>query len=81
MTYHFVLVDTATSTHSTTVPRGNAFERAVLRAFGLKTEKLIADRFCQERVPPKNEVKITDGGLEIWIYGRARCLQILVAKR
>jgi hypothetical protein len=36
--YHFVLVDTSVPT-STIVKRGNALERAVLRMFGLKTEK------------------------------------------
>src|SRR5215471_16459005 len=36
LTYHFVLVDTESVPTSTTVKRGNAFERAILRAFRLK---------------------------------------------
>ena len=44
LTYHFVLVDTSSSVlTSTTVKRGNALERVVLRMFGLKTEKLVVD--------------------------------------
>lgn len=86
ITYHFVLVDTATSVRtSIVVPRGNAFERAVLRMFGLKTEKVVVDYQCQEGVPPVNEFKIAGAVIEIRIFGRTRCLQTeaatFVAKR
>src|SRR5215469_5811715 len=37
VTYHFVIVDTVTSVPTvTTVKKGNAFGRAILRVFGLK---------------------------------------------
>ena len=82
MTYHFVLVDTTTNV-PITVPRGNAFGRAVLRVFGLKTVKVVYG--CQEGAPPANDLKIADAVIEIWIFGRTRCLQTesatLVAKR
>jgi hypothetical protein len=81
MTYHFVLVDAATDV-PVTVPRGNAFERAVLRVLGLKTVKVVYR--CQEGAPPANDLKIAGAVIEIWIFGRARCLQpalTLVAKR
>jgi len=74
VTYHFVLVDTTVIT-STTVKRGNALERAVLRMFGLKTEKVVYG--CQEgiRTPPANEVKAAGPIIEIWIYGGTHCFQ------
>jgi hypothetical protein len=76
VTYHFALVDTDNSAAtSTTVPRGNAFERAVLRMFGRKTEKVVLDHSCQERVPPANDLKVSGAVIEVWIYGRARCIQ------
>ena len=82
MTYHFVFVDTATSV-PVTVPRGNAFGRAVLRMFGLKTVRVVYR--CQEGVPPANDLKIAGAVIEIWIFGTARCAMYesatLVAKR
>jgi hypothetical protein len=75
LTYHFVLVDNATSVPtSMTVPRGNAFERAVLRFIGLRTEKVIVYDRCQKGVPPPNDLKIVGAGIEIWIYGVIGCL-------
>src|SRR6478672_6130398 len=42
VTYHFVLVDAVTSVPTvTTVKRGNAFTRAILRVLGAKTEKVV----------------------------------------
>lgn len=71
VTYHFVLVDATSVPTSVTVPRGNVFERAVLRMFGFKTEKVVKDYRCQEGVPPANDLKITGAVIEIWIYGEA----------
>jgi hypothetical protein len=82
VTYHFVLVDTSVRT-STIVKRGNSLERAVLRMFGLKTEKVVYG--CQEGIPPANDVKLAVPFIEIWIYGGTHCLQTqaatLVARR
>ena len=86
VTYHFVLVDTVTSVPTvTTVKRGNTFERAILRVFGLKTEKVVHGYRCEEGVAPVNDVKVDGTDIEVWVYGRTRCLQIntatLVARR
>jgi hypothetical protein len=86
LTYHFVLVDTAKSVPtSTTVKRGNAFERAILRAFGLKTEKVVHGYRCESGVAPANDVRVNDAVIEVWIFGRSICLQTetatLVARR
>ncbi len=82
MTYHFVLVDAATDV-PVTVPRSNAFGRAVLRMFGLKTVKVVYR--CQEGAPPANDLKIGGAVIEIWIFGTTHCLTTeaatLVAKR
>jgi hypothetical protein len=76
LTYHFVLVDTVTSVPtSMKVPRGNVFERAVLRLFGLKPEKVIVEYRCQEGVAPPNDLKIGCASVEIWINGRSFCIQ------
>jgi hypothetical protein len=56
LTYHFVLVDTAKSVPTlTTVKRGNAFERAILRVFGLKTERVVHGYRCESGVAPAND--------------------------
>jgi len=86
VTYHFVLVDTATSVPTvTTVKRGNAFERAILRVLGRKTERVVHGYRCEEGVAPANDVKMNDTAIEVWIYGRTLCLQTsmatLVARR
>jgi hypothetical protein len=77
VTYHFVFVDTATTSvpTSTTVKRGNALERAVLRVFGFKTEKVVHTYRCEEGVAPANEIRTDGAAIEIWIYGRTHCLQ------
>ncbi len=75
VTYHFVLVDADSVPTPTTVKRGNAFERAVLRMLGLKTEKVVIEFQCQEGFPPPNVVTVAGTVIEIWIYGRPGCPQ------
>jgi hypothetical protein len=80
--FHFVIVDTVTWVPtSMTVHRGNGLERALLRAFGFKTEKVVYAHECQAGVPPPNTLEITDGVMEIWIYGRTYCLQTVSNQR
>lgn len=79
LTYHFVLVDATSVPTAMTVQRGNAFERTVLRMLGLKTENIIVNYRCQDGIPPPNDLKITGTGIEIWIYGKSRCLMIEAA--
>jgi len=86
VTYHFVIVDTAKSVPtSTIVKRGNAFERAMLRVFGLKTEKVVHGYRSESGIAPANDVTVNDAVAEVWIYGRTHCLTTetatLVARR
>lgn len=85
VTYHFVLVDTTSVPTVTTVKRGNAFERAILRIFGRKTEKVVHGYQCEEGAAPASDVKVNGTAIEVWIYGRTHCLQTntatLVARR
>ena len=87
MTYHFVIVDTPVYSVPTltTVKRGNAPERAILRALGFKTEKVVLSYQCKEGAAPASDVKADGAVIEIWVYGRTFCLQTetatLVARR
>jgi hypothetical protein len=75
VTYHFVIVDTAPNVPtSTTVKRGDAFERATLRLIGLKTGKVVHGYQCESGVAPANDVRVNGAVIEIWIYGRTSCL-------
>jgi len=77
MTYHFVLVDNTTSVPTRfTVPRGNVFERAVLRVFGRKTVRVLVEDRCEEGAPPANDVRIAGAVVEVWILGQIHCLQV-----
>ena len=76
VTYHFVIAGTAISVPtSKTVKRGNALERAVLRALGFKTERVVRTYECKEGVAPASDIQIDGAVVEVWVYGRARCLQ------
>jgi hypothetical protein len=84
--YHFIIADTVTSVPTqTAVKRGNAFERVVLRMFGLKTEKVVLDYQCQGGTAPPNHPSISGSTIEVWIYGTTHCLTTetgtLIARR
>lgn len=85
ITYHFILVDVDIIHTSTTVSRGNSFERLILRVLGLKTVRVVHEYKCEAAVVPQNEIKTTGAVVEVWIYGTTHCLQTdsatLVAKR
>jgi len=87
LTYHFVIVDTNVHTvpTSTSVKRGNGFERAILRMFGFKTEKVVHSYRCEADAAPASDIKADGAVIEIWVYGRTLCLQTnnatLVARR
>ena len=82
VTYHFLLADTATTSvpKPMTVKRGNAFERAILRLFGRPTEKVVVEYACQEGVPPANDLKVLGAAIEIWVYGKTRCMEPAAAQ-
>ena len=75
LVYHFVLVDTINVPTRITVKKGNGFERAILRMFGFKTEKVVLANLCQEGDLPASDLRISGTTIEIWIYGRTRCVQ------
>ena len=86
LVYHFILVETTTSVPMpVNVKRGNAFERAVLRIFGRKTEKVVVEYRCQEGTPPASHLDASATNIEVWVYGGTHCLQTqaatLVAQR
>jgi hypothetical protein len=81
ITYHFVLVDTNAYNVPTltTIKRGNAFERAILRVLGFKTEKVVHSIRCEQGVAPASDIKTDGAVIEIWVYGREFCLQTSTA--
>jgi hypothetical protein len=74
LTYHFGLADPIIVPTSTIVKRGNALERAVLRMFGRRTEKVVLGHRCESSYPPPNEIEVHGGVVEIWIYANVGCL-------
>jgi hypothetical protein len=77
VTYHFVITDTVKTVETrATVPRGNALERTVLRAFGRKTEKEVVNYQCAEGDPPPNILQIGGTVIDVWIFGSTTCLQV-----
>jgi hypothetical protein len=86
ITYHFAIVDTThTELTSTIQKRGDAFDRAVLRMLGLKTEKAVRSYQCRSDAAPASDIKASGAVVEIWVYGRTFCPQpvnySLMAKR
>jgi hypothetical protein len=78
--YHFVLIPSASVPISTTIQRGNVFERAVMRMFRLKYEKVIREYRCEESIPPPNQLKTAGAFLRVWIYGTIPCPMFQEAK-
>ena len=85
LTYHFGLADPIIVPTSTIVKRGNALERAVLRMFGRRTEKVVLGHRCESSYPPPNNIEVHGGVVEVWIYANVGCLNTqtstLVARR
>ena len=83
VTYHFVFAPIVPAT--ITVQRGNAFERAILRVFGFKAEKVVQNDGCEARPAPPSDIKAAGSTAEIWVYGRTVCAMpetaTLAAKR
>jgi hypothetical protein len=87
VTYHFVFAGGGTTSVLTpmTVKRGNALGRAVLRMFGFKTEKVVLEYQCQSSAASASDLKISGTTIEVWVYGRDRCVETeaatLIARR
>lgn len=72
--YHFVLVDPVIRVGTRVEKKGNRFERLVLHAFMMKTERVVEDTECVERpIEIKTRLEVTGNGFEMWIYGAAAC--------
>jgi hypothetical protein len=77
VTYHFVFAGGGTTSVLTpmTVKRGNAVGRAVLRMFGFKTEKVVLEYQCQSTAARASDLRISGANIEVWVYGRDRCVE------
>jgi hypothetical protein len=73
---HFALSDMVLSTGTETIPRGDAFDRFFLRLFRIPTTRRMATQVCtQGPNPPANRVDSTKNPIEVWIYGKAPCIE------
>jgi hypothetical protein len=68
--YHFVLTEGGSPrTTVTTVKKGDAFDRVILRALRLKTEKTIVNYECVTGYKPENRIDSSKRPIEVWVYG------------
>ncbi len=74
--YHFVLMDSTFRVSRRTVKKGDAFDRLILRALRIKTERVVEESECVEKNTdlPKNRIDLTKNPVEVWIYGATACL-------
>jgi len=79
LTYHFVLFRSTTVPTFTPVKKGDAFDRLVLRIFGLKTERTVREDRCVPGVAPPNDVKISERGIDVWVNGAENCVMVETA--
>ena len=73
---HYKLID-VTFTQEWIEPRGDTFERFLLRLFHISTSHVVKGTHCvesQEIVPP-NRADFTRNPIEAWIYGKAVCIE------
>jgi len=80
--YHFVFAaEPDIRVKQTVVKRGNRFERFILHAFMMKTEKVVEGTECIENPNRlKNKIEFTKTPIEVWIYGAVPCLQTSVSR-
>jgi hypothetical protein len=69
--YHFVFVNgTEIRVSKRVEKKGNRFERLILHAFMMKTERVVEYTECVESpIPVKNRIDVSANGIEVWIYG------------
>ena len=78
--YHFAFVNTPVRVTRTTVKRGNAFDRLILRALRMKTERVVEGYDCADpRDLPKNRIELSKDPVEVWIYTSIPCVQTEVS--
>jgi hypothetical protein len=73
--YHFAFVDSVIRVTTRVEKKGNRFERLVLHAFMMKTERVVEYAECTETPVSKNRVEVAGNRIEVWIYASAGCLQ------
>jgi hypothetical protein len=74
--FHFVLVDIVLLTRTETIQKGDAFDRLFLRLLRIPTVRNVAAQVCTENPnAPANRIDSTKNPIEVWVYGKARCLQ------
>ena len=72
--YHFILVEPDIRTTTTTMKKGDSFDRFILRLLMMKTEKTVKSSECLEKVDrPENRVDSTRPLIEVWIYDAIPC--------
>ena len=72
---HFVLIDVVLSTKVETIKKGDAFGRVFLRLLRIPAVKEVETQVCtQAPNTPANSIDSTKDPVEVWVYGKARCL-------
>jgi hypothetical protein len=67
--YHFGFINCEMRSTTRVEKKGNRLERLVLRAFMMKTERVVQGTECiEDPTPPKNRVEVTESRIEVWIY-------------
>ncbi len=73
--FHFSLSKTTMREFTTTVKIGDAFDRFILRALGLKTERTVREKRCAANTDlPENRIDFAKTPIEVWVYESSRCL-------
>jgi hypothetical protein len=76
--YHFGFVSGEMRTTTRVERKGNRFERLVLRAFMMKTERVVQGTECiEDSTPPKNRIEVAESRIEVWIYRPVPCLLMM----
>jgi hypothetical protein len=78
--YHFAFVDPVIRVTTRVERRGNRFERLVLHAFMMKTERVVEYPECTQTPVSKNRAELNGNRLEVWIYASAGCVQTLTSQ-
>jgi hypothetical protein len=71
--FHFILIDVVLSTR--TIKKGDALDRMFLRILRIPVTKNIQECGENPASAPANRLDSTKNPIEVWVYGKARCLQ------
>jgi hypothetical protein len=73
--YHFAFVDPVIRVATRVEKKGNRFERLILHAFMMKTERVVEYPECTQTPVSKNKVEVIGNRIEVWVYGAGACIQ------